>query len=61
MTQNFTMAQLKELFEIHENTSLKYFQTESKGLESKFNRKQDKTKELKSKAETRTRLNFNMK
>ena len=29
-TQNFTMAQLKELFEIHENTSLKYFQTESK-------------------------------
>ena len=48
MAKNFTMAQVKELLDIHENTVIKIFTNRIENLESKITSMQEKNKQLKS-------------
>ena len=47
MAKSFTMAQLKELLDIHENTIVKIFTNRIENLESKVIRMQEENKQLK--------------
>ena len=47
MTKGFTMAQLKELLDIHENTIIKIFTNRIENLESKIASMQEENKQLK--------------
>ena len=47
MAKNFTMAQVKELLDIHENTVIKIFTNRIENLESKITSMQEKNKQLK--------------
>ena len=47
MVKSFTMAQLKELLDIHENTIVKIFTNRIENLEQKIISMQDKNKQLK--------------
>ena len=47
MATSFTMAQLKELLYIHENTIIKIFINRIENLESKLTSMQEKNKQLK--------------
>ena len=47
MAKSFTMAQLKELLDIHENTIIKIFTNRIEALESKITSMQEENKQLK--------------
>ena len=47
MAKSFTMAQLKELLDIHENTIIKIFTNRIENLESKITSMQEENKQLK--------------
>ena len=47
MAKSFTMAQLKELLDIHENTIIKIFTNRIENLESKITSMQEEKKQLK--------------
>ena len=47
MAKSFTMAQLKELLDIHENTIIKIFTNRIENLESKITSIQEENKQLK--------------
>ena len=47
MAKSFTMAQLKELLDIHENTIIKIFTNRIETLESKITSMQEENKQLK--------------
>ena len=47
MAKSFTMARLKELLDIHENTVIKFFINRIKNLESKIISMQEEKKQLK--------------
>ena len=47
MAKSFTMALLKELLDIHENTIIKIFTNRIENLESKIESMQEKKKQLK--------------
>ena len=47
MVNGFTMAQLKELLDVHENTIIKTFINRIENLESKIISMQEKNKQLK--------------
>ena len=49
MATRFTMPQLKELLDIHENTIIKIFINRIENLESKITSMQEKNKQLKGK------------
>ena len=47
MAKSFTIAQLKELLDIHENTIIKIFTNRIENLESKITSMQEENKQLK--------------
>ena len=47
MAKSFTIAQLKELLDIHENTIIKIFTNRIENLESKITSTQEENKQLK--------------
>ena len=47
MAKRFNVAQLKELLDIHENTTINIFTKRIKNLESKITRMQEENKPLK--------------
>ena len=48
MAKSFTMAQLKELLDTHENTVIKIFTNRIENLESNITSMQEENKQLKS-------------
>ena len=52
MAKLFTMAQLKELLDIHENTFITVFMNRIEKLESKITSMQEETKKLKGEVKT---------
>ena len=51
MAKSFTIAQLKELLDIHENTIIKIFTNRIENLESKITSMQEENKQLKGEVE----------
>ena len=56
MAKLFTMAQLKELLDIHENTFITVFMNRIEKLESKITSMQEETKKLKGEVKNTTRV-----
>ena len=54
MAKSFTMARLKELLDIHENTVIKFFINRIKNLESKIISMQEEKKQLKGEVKARS-------
>ena len=54
MAKSFTMARLKELLDIHENTIIKFFTNRIKNLESKIISMQEEKKQLKGEVKARS-------
>ena len=48
MTKSFTIAQMKELLDIHEKTIIEIFTNRTKNLESKITGMQEENKQLKA-------------